>query len=747
MNKNEAVEQCRASIALALALVIVLVAVVVSLLPSGLRACDPAGGNPPRALAPPTGPDGPRSAWSHLVSLESNNYNPDCNPWVTADQRKLFFISADDLNGPPRPGFQGSWDICEAEWDPALGRWGPAVNLGPPVNTAGPERRPSATVTGDTLFFSRGPYVWIAIRSGGAWGQPVQLFPGSDPCITIDVQQIYFVRNNDIWIADRGSDLTQWLNHRPLPPPVNSQYAEVRPFISFDKTKLFWSDFGVPRPGGYGGVGDLWFSTWTGSSWGPPVNVGPPINTDRVTCTPYLSTDGRRFYTSSESFEGSRGDEDVWVAFLDSLPAPRAIQGGAGVWTKCGELAGAWNVYDLAQGPDGSIYAATSPGGLVYRSDDSGASWTVLPPLPGAFIVYSLLVARDGALYAGTYPLGDVFRSTNRGESWQLTANLPGATAVRALIDTGDGRILAGVSPTGSVLSSTNGGQAWTTWATLPALAGNGITCLHRAANGYLYAGGWGPPYRSTDGGTSWTEVNNTPFPPNELKSIDSFYETRDAVLWATGWVHAHGGYVFRSTNAGASWDTTGSIRIGPVHAVRVYAMDEDPAGNLRIGYQPGPDSVASVSTDRGASWQPEGSLAGAHEVLAFLRTAGGTLYAATTPNGDVFRWSPPAAAAPERAPAGAPAALELGPVAPNPAEASVRIVLRVARAGPATLEVVDVGGRHVRALLASPVAAGEHALVWDGRDDAGRDVASGLYLFRLSGAGETRTRKFALLR
>ena len=727
--------------------------------PAPLRACDPATWGAADSLARPAcrlldegvsllqGAEAaalpqPGVGWSHLISVESNSYNPDCNPWVTADHRKLFFITWDGLNGPARPGFQGEWDIYEAQWDSTLGRWGTPVNVGPPINSPGPDRRPSATLTGDTLFFSRGAYVWVSVRSGGVWGTPVQLLQGSDPCISSDLLQLYFVRNNDVWVADRGSTIFQWLNPRSVGAPVNTQYAEVRPFLSFDRTKLYFSDFGSSRPGGYGAA-DLWVSTWTGSAWGTPVNVGPAVNNDRNACTPFVMPGGRELYTASESSEGSRGDEDVWVSYLDSLPPPRTASGTSSLWTRCAELPGAWNVYDLVEGPDGTIYAATAPTGAVFRSSNGGNSWSAAATLPGALAVHSLLVARDGTLYAGCYPMGDVYRSANDGASWELTANLTGATTVRALIETADGRILAGTSPGGNVFASSNGGTSWTQLPVLSAL-GSGVTCLLQARNGYLYAGGWGPPYRSTDGGTTWTALTGFPFAPSEARSIDSFYQTRDSVLWVTGWVHSHGGYLFRSTDAGANWDTTGRIMVGPVHAVRVYAMDEDEAGGLRIGFQSGPDSVACVSDDRGATWRTESALPGAHEIFSFLRASNGTLFAATTPNGDVFRWNGWVTGVPGSERPGEQVLLSAA--APNPSRSSVALSFRLPRAGRAVLTVVDPQGRRVRGLLDARLEAGKHAVTWDGRDDAGRHVADGLFFARLEFGGRSETRKLAVL-
>jgi flagellar hook assembly protein FlgD len=53
-----------------------------------------------------------------------------------------------------------------------------------------------------------------------------------------------------------------------------------------------------------------------------------------------------------------------------------------------------------------------------------------------------------------------------------------------------------------------------------------------------------------------------------------------------------------------------------------------------------------------------------------------------------------------------------------------------------------------VRVLLAdTQMEAGVHAVAWDGRDDSGRDVASGLYLSRLEADGQRVERKMMLLR
>ncbi len=716
-------------------------------------ACEP--GKPPGpcrqsvASGEQTQPQGAdstrRTGFSHLISLPNSARNPDCNPWLTADEQEMFYIIRDGRYSPPQPGFQGDWDIYRSQWDPANQTWGPGTNLGPNINTAGTERRPSTTATGDTLFFERDDQILVAVRTGEVFGPPAVLFPGRDPAITSDLLHLYFVRGGDIWVADYDGSIYAWTNLHALGPPVNTNHAENRPFVSADGTRLFFSDFGNPRPGGYGGD-DVWISNWTGSEWGTPVNMGPLINTDLWACSPFLSRDGKRFFTGGEAFEGSRGDEDLWVAFLDSAVASTLVTTPPGIWTKAGELPGAWNVYDLAVDTSGVLYAATMPGARVFRSSSGGHSWEPTAPLPAASIAYSLLAASDGSLYVGTYPHGDVFRTTNGGDSWEPTADLPAATAVRALLETADGRVLAGTSPVCRVYSTTTQGNAWDPLGA-PADMMSGITTLFEASTGSLFAGGWGVPYRSDDGGVTWDPQSLDPYFGPNLSSIHSFLETEGGVLWCTGWVHAHGGYVFRSNDGGADWDTTGQVKVSSLRAIRVYDIVELEPGNLLIGFQTGPDSVAFVSSDAGESWAVDGTLPGAHEVLRFLQLPDGTVFAATAPNGDIYRRDPVGAGVdrspePARRGSGSPGVAAVLDGSPNPFSSGIELRFQVPRDGPARLSVLDAAGRMVRVLHDAETRAGTHRVEWDGTDAQGRRADAGVYFIRLEALGSVTYQK-----
>jgi|GEM_PF-1072691 len=72
---------------------------------------------------------------------------------------------------------------------------------------------------------------------------------------------------------------------------------------------------------------------------------------------------------------------------------------------------------------------------------------------------------------------------------------------------------------------------------------------------------------------------------------------------------------------------------------------------------------------------------------------------------------------------------------------------LVLSESGPVTVELFDVTGRKVRTLLSGDMTAGHHELSWDGRDDAGRAVSSGLYFYRVRTSDGVLSRKLMLSR
>ena len=88
-----------------------------------------------------------------------------------------------------------------------------------------------------------------------------------------------------------------------------------------------------------------------------------------------------------------------------------------------------------------------------------------------------------------------------------------------------------------------------------------------------------------------------------------------------------------------------------------------------------------------------------------------------------------------------------LGQNYPNPFNPSTTIAFTLAEPGYATIEIFDVGGRRIRTLVSQTYGAGSHVAGWDGRDHLGREVASGIYFYRLIAGGASESRKMVLAR
>lgn len=84
---------------------------------------------------------------------------------------------------------------------------------------------------------------------------------------------------------------------------------------------------------------------------------------------------------------------------------------------------------------------------------------------------------------------------------------------------------------------------------------------------------------------------------------------------------------------------------------------------------------------------------------------------------------------------------------APNPFNPSTSIAMRIGEAGRYTLKVYNLRGEYVRTLVDGELEAGDRSVVWDGTDAQGRNVSSGVYLYRLDGMNFTQTNKMALVK
>ena len=85
----------------------------------------------------------------------------------------------------------------------------------------------------------------------------------------------------------------------------------------------------------------------------------------------------------------------------------------------------------------------------------------------------------------------------------------------------------------------------------------------------------------------------------------------------------------------------------------------------------------------------------------------------------------------------------------PNPFNPSTRIFYELKFREPTNIELViyDILGKRVRRLVSRRQGSGFYEVEWDGRDDAGRVMPAGVYLFRLRAGSKAQTRRMLLLK
>ena len=159
-----------------------------------------------------------------------------------------------------------------------------------------------------------------SVRADFTFGEPVEfgsIVYGVDiNCFPSDGLEMYIdlgfgTGNGDLWVLKRASVDDDWGPPVNLGPSVNSSQEDVLSSISADGLTLY---FQSNRSGGFGGT-DIYVTTRASRSapWGPAVNMGPTINSSATDADVWISTNGLELYFLSYR-SGGHGLGDIWVA-------------------------------------------------------------------------------------------------------------------------------------------------------------------------------------------------------------------------------------------------------------------------------------------------------------------------------------------------------------------------------------------------------------------------------------------------
>ena len=173
-----------------------------------------------------------------------------------------------------------------------------------------------------------------------------------------------------------------------------------------------------------------------------------------------LTRDGRLTLAPQPSLLAATGESSVWSVVKASDDAlwfatghrGRLFRIAPGVSPTAAKAQQIWaaqqpEIFALAAAPHGAVYAATSPGGTIWRVDAAGKAEEWFDTK--AKYVWSLAVAADGTLFAGSGDEGKVWRvsAQGQGQVWYET----GQAHITALAFDSSGALLAGSEPNGNL--------------------------------------------------------------------------------------------------------------------------------------------------------------------------------------------------------------------------------------------------------------------------------------------------------
>ncbi len=354
-------------------------------------------------------------ALKNPVNFEPVNFGPTVNtaypeyyPTLTLNEQELLFTRRIE-NGEAHNGVHEDFFVTNKDND----SWGESRNM-KRVNTLMNEGAPSYSADGKLLFFTacklfddygagRTGYgscdIFYTYKKGKDWTQAMNLGGDvntgvweSQPSFSADGKTLYFVRgkrsgtgisHQDIWSTELVNG--KWKKPEKIPGLVNTPQTEESVFIHPDGETLYFASDGHPGMGGL----DLFMSKKNpDGSWGEPVNLGYPINTQGDENSLLVSSSGALAVFASDR-PGGFGDLDLYHFELPDNVKPQPVTYAQGLIHDAKNfrpLEAAFELIDLETGAS-----------IAIGSSDA-ISGEFLIPLPTGK-EYMVNVSRQGYLF------------------------------------------------------------------------------------------------------------------------------------------------------------------------------------------------------------------------------------------------------------------------------------------------------------------------------------------------------------
>jgi photosystem II stability/assembly factor-like uncharacterized protein len=401
------------------------------------------------------------------------------------------------------------------------------------------------------------------------------------------------------------------------------------------------------------------------------------------------------------------------------------------------------------------IYAAARSG--VYLTLDGGENWEGRNVSPSNGLEWNAIAVdphNDLHILAANHWIGRIFQSYDGTDTWSITASqlpLGGWRTIEytpdpAMVYAGTGAFISAGQYDNSldasgIYVSRDGGESWQPANDVSSQTAQvaDLAC-HPENPMIVYAATTNKGFlRTLDGGASWSSHNSgLPGMPTEPSILSVAIDPLNPEHLFAGLESAG---LYSSINGGMTWDV---VAIGLNPEAKITSIVYNPADPQMLFIADFHSSVFQ-SIDAGETWEKISDGLQNRAVNTLSVSQDGTqLYAGTEGEG-VFRLKLSEATTGS----GNPLLIGKFPVRifPNPFRSQTIINYRVARPADISVQILDVHGREIAVLKDGLHDAGSHTVRWDGTDESGIRLSSGIYLCRLSSEGDQVISRILMVR
>jgi len=354
--------------------------------------------------------------------------------------------------------------------------------------------------------------------------------------------------------------------------------------------------------------------------------------------------------------------------------------------------------------PSLSVGYVVGKNGTVLKTTDGGVNWNVIPSGISDHLESVYFINTDLGFAGGWY--GALHKTTNGGTNWSPVTGISGAGSLYSIIffDSLTG-LVGGASP---LFKTTNGGTNWNIIASN--VSAYDLSFVD-AYTGYSASGN--KIFKTTNGGDYWSNVYTGIV-------IDLFLGTH--FLNANyGFVVGDYSKVLKTTDGGTSWNT---ITAGDLNH-DILMFDEN------HGYLVGTPGAIRMTTDGGATWTVDYAnytaalfrIYSPNPTIAFVCGSQGQLLKKDITTGILGGQL-------------LPKDFSVSQNYPNPFNPSTVINFQIPKPSNVKISIYNITGQRIYTLINSWMESGNHHVAWDGKNEKGVKVTSGIYFYHFE-AGE----------